>query len=225
VQDTAIASTIDHTLLKPDATADAIAELCREAVHWRFATVCINPCWVPFAVDRLAGDEIAVATVCGFPLGASATAVKAAEARLAFQQGAREVDMVLSLGAARMGDWGAVEADIAAVVAEAPEERCLVKVILECALFDAGAIEEAARRAVAGGAAFVKTSTGFLGGGATVEDVELLKRTVAPTARVKASGGIRTLEQARAMIAAGADRLGTSSGVAIMSEAVAQRGS
>jgi len=218
--DDRIASTIDHTILKPEAAADDIIALCREAAHWSFAAVCVNPCWVPLAVSELAAGDVVVATVCGFPLGAGATVIKAAEARLAFEQGAGEVDMVLSLGAARAGDWQAVEADIAAVVAEATGSGSLVKVILECSMLDENAKEEATRRAVAAGAAFVKTSTGFLGGGATIADVKLLKRVAAGRARVKASGGIRTLDQARAMIKAGADRLGTSSGVSIMNELV-----
>ncbi|RMF86066.1 MAG: deoxyribose-phosphate aldolase, partial [Nitrospirae bacterium] len=154
--------------------------------------------------------------VCGFPLGASATAVKAEEAGLAAAAGAREIDMVQNIGWAKGGDWGAVEEDIAAVVAAASAHGAEVKVILECGLLDDAEKEEAVRRAVAAGAAWVKTSTGFLAGGATVHDVALLARTAAGRARVKAAGGIRTVGQARAMLAAGAARLGTSSGVAIV---------
>ncbi len=212
-----IARTIDHTLLKPEAGPDAIDVLCREALEWGFAAVCVNPCWVSRAARALEGSGVAVATVCSFPLGAGLTETKAAEAAASVAAGAREVDMVLNIGLARSGLWDQVEQDIAAVVRAAGD--ALVKVILECGLLDDTQKEEAARRAVAAGAAFVKTSTGFLAGGATVHDVALLKRVIDGRAEVKASGGIRSLGQARAMLAAGASRLGTSSGVTIMEEA------
>ncbi len=214
-----LARAIDHTLLKPEAGPEAIARLCEEARRWGFAAVCVNPVWVADAVRALEGTSVAVATVCGFPLGATTTAVKVAEAEEAARAGAAEIDMVLRIGHALAGLWDAVEADIAAVVEAAAGHGASVKVILECGLLDDGTKAEAARRAVGAGAAFVKTSTGFLAGGATVHDVALLKRAVAGRARVKASGGIRNLGQARAMLAAGADRLGTSSGVAILEEA------
>ena len=211
-----LAATIDHTLLRPEATRDDVRRLCEEAVRLGFAAVCVNPCRVAEARRWTDRSEVAVATVCGFPLGASRSAVKAAEAARGADEGATEVDMVIAVGAVKDGDWAAVVADIAAVVAAAGEAA--VKVILECGLLDDAEKRTAAVAAVDGGAAFVKTSTGFLAGGATVEDVALLKRAVAGRARVKASGGIRTLGRARAMLAAGADRLGTSSGVAIMEE-------
>ncbi len=211
-----LARYIDHTLLRPEATAADIDRLCDEAREWRFAAVCVNPCWVERAVARLEGSGVAVATVCGFPLGAALTEIKAAEAARAAAAGAREIDMVQNLGWARAGEWAAVERDVAAVVAAAAAHGAEVKVILECGLLSDGEKEEAARRAVAAGAAWVKTSTGFLAGGATVHDVALLARTVAGRARVKAAGGIRTVGQARAMLAAGASRLGTSAGVAIV---------
>jgi len=215
---TTLARCIDHTLLAPDATASDVRRLCGEALRSGFAACCVNPRWVSLAARELAGSRVAVASVCGFPLGANATSVKASEARLAVEEGAREVDMVMALGAARAGRWDEVEADVAAVVAQCRAGGAAVKVILECGLFDDETVAEAARRAVAAGAAFVKTSTGFLGSGATVERVRLLRSVVGDRAGVKASGGIRTLEAARAMLAAGADRLGTSSGMAIVEE-------
>ncbi len=214
-----LARTIDHTLLAPEAGPEGIDRLCKEARVWGFAAVCVNPVWVPRATAALDGTAVGVAAVCGFPLGATTTACKAAEAAGAARDGASEIDMVLRIGHARAGLWDEVEADIRAVVEAAGEHGATVKVILECGLLDDEAKTEAAVRAVAAGAAFVKTSTGFLAGGATVHDVALLRRAVDGKARVKASGGIRTLGQARAMLAAGADRLGTSSGVAILEEA------
>ncbi len=214
-----LARTIDHTLLRPEAGPEAIDTLCREAMQWGFAAVCVNPCWVPRAARLLDGSGVAVATVCSFPLGAGLPEAKAAEAAAAVAAGAAEVDMVLNIGLARSGLWDEVERDVAGVVRAAAGGGALVKVILECGLLQDDQKQEAARRAVAAGAAFVKTSTGFLAGGATVHDVALLKRVVEGRAQVKASGGIRSLGQARAMLAAGASRLGTSSGVAIMEEA------
>ncbi len=214
-----LALAIDHTLLKPEAGPDAIDQLCAEARELGFAAVCVNPYWVSRAVAALAGSPVGVATVCGFPLGATSTQSKKAEATRAVQDGATEVDMVLNLGLAHAGLWEEAEEDMAAVVGAARDGGASVKVILECGLLDDAQKEEAALRAVAAGAAFVKTSTGFLAGGATVHDVALLARTVAGRARVKASGGIRSLGQARAMLASGAARLGTSYGVVIMEEA------
>ncbi len=217
-----IAGFIDHTLLKPEAGPDAIGRLCQEARRYRFAAVCVNPIWVPLAADQLADTPVRVASVCGFPLGATPTSVKAFEAEQAMRDGAREIDMVISIGDAKTGRWGRVQEDIASVAARVHDGNGLLKVILECGLLTDLEKEEAARRAVAGGADFVKTSTGFLAGGATVEDVALLKRVVGAHTGVKAAGGIRTLGQARAMLAAGASRIGTSSGVRIMEEAEAR---
>lgn len=213
-----LAATIDHTLLRPEAGADDIRRVCAEAVEWGFAAVCVNPVWVATAVEAVAGSSVRVATVCGFPLGANETEVKIEEARRAMARGAREVDMVQSLGAACAGRWDVVEADVAAVAEIVHGHGGELKVILECGLLDDDRKRESARRAVSAGADWVKTSTGFLAGGATAADVELLYETVRGAARVKASGGIRTVADARVMLAAGAERLGTSSGVTIVRE-------
>ncbi len=219
----AVASTIDHTLLKAVGTERGVTDLCAEARKYGFASVCVNPCWVPLCAAELAGTEVMVCTVVGFPLGANASAVKAEEARLAVREGAHEVDMVINIGAAKSGDWSFVEADIAAVAQAARSVRpeTTVKVIIEtCYLTDAEKVKacEAAIRAKAN---FVKTSTGFGTGGATAEDVRLMKKTVeAAGLKVKASGGIRTLSDAMTMLEAGADRIGASSGVTIINEIV-----
>ena len=218
-----IAAFIDHTLLKPEAGPDAIGRLCEEARRYRFAAVCVNPIWVPLAADLLADTPVRVDSVCGFPLGATPTPVKVFEAAQAMRDGAREVDMVISIGDAKAARWGRVQEDIAGVATRVHESDGLLKVILECGLLTQPEKEEGARRAAAAGADFVKTSTGFLAGGATVEDVALLKRVVGAGVGVKAAGGIRSLGQARAMLAAGASRLGTSSGVRIMEEAAKHR--
>lgn len=209
----ALAARIDHTLLRPDARLDEISALCREAMTYGFASVCVNPCYVALCRERLRGSGVAVCTVAGFPLGASETHVKAFEARRAVEDGAREIDMVLNLGALKSLDLDTVYNDIAAVVrAAAPAD---VKVIIEtCLLF-----EEEKRAACAliaeAGAAFVKTSTGFLGAGATAEDVRLLKQAGSGL-RVKAAGGIRTTAAALALLEAGADRLGCSASVEVV---------
>jgi deoxyribose-phosphate aldolase len=216
-----IASFIDHTLLKPEAGPEQIRRLCEEARRWAFAAVCVNPVWVPLAADLLAGSGVRVASVCGFPLGANPTAVKVFEAGEALREGAAEIDMVMSIGDAKAGRWGRVMEDVAAVAQRVHEADGVLKVILECGLLTDTEKEQAARNAVRAGADFVKTSTGFLAGGATVEDVALLRRVVGTAVGVKAAGGIRTLGQARAMLAAGASRLGTSSGVRIVEEAAA----
>ena len=211
-----LAKTIDHTLLKASATEQAIRELCAEARKYGFASVCVNPTWVELCARELAGTEVAVCTVIGFPLGANASEIKAAEARLAVAQGALEVDMVINLGAAKSGDWKAVEEDIRGVVKAAGGST--VKTIIEtCYLTDAEKVKacEAAARA---GARFVKTSTGFGTGGASVEDVRLLRKTVGDKLQVKASGGIRSYHDAILMLDAGADRIGASSSIAIVSE-------
>lgn len=211
-----LAKTIDHTLLKAVGTEAQVRELCAEARKHGFASVCVNPVWVPLCTRELAGSEVLVCTVIGFPLGANRSETKAAETRQAVAEGADEVDMVIHLGAAKAGDWKAVEEDIRAVVKAAGTAR--VKVIIEtCYLTDDEKVKacEASARA---GAHFVKTSTGFGTGGATVEDVRLMRKTVGDKLEVKASGGIRTCEDALRMLEAGADRIGASSGVAILGE-------
>jgi len=190
-----------------------LERLCAEARFYGFAAVCVLPRWLPLAVQALAGSRVAPGTVVGFPLGANAPSIKAAEATWAVDHGARELDMVMALGALREGEDRAVEEDIAGVV-RAAGPHALVKVILETALLTPAEIERAVRLSVAGGAAFVKTSTGFFGG-ATVDAVRLMRQVAPPTVGVKASGGIRTLTEALAMIQAGANRIGTSSAVAI----------
>ena len=212
-----LAKTIDHTLLKAIGTADQVRELCAEARKFGFASVCVNPVWVPLCAKELAGTGVMVCTVIGFPLGANQSEIKAAEARLAVAQGAHEVDMVINIGAAKAGNWKTVEEDIGAVVAAAAG-KAKVKVIIEtCYLSDAEKAKacEAAQRA---GADFVKTSTGFGTGGATPEDVKLMKKAVGGKLQVKASGGVRTYHDAILMLDAGADRIGASSGVAIIAE-------
>jgi len=212
-----LAKTIDHTLLKAIGTADQVRELCAEARKFGFASVCVNPVWVPLCTKELAGSGVMVCTVIGFPLGANQSEIKAAEAKLAVAQGAHEVDMVINIGAAKAGDWKTVEEDIGAVVAAAAG-KAKVKVIIEtCYLSDAEKAKacEAAQRA---GADFVKTSTGFGTGGATPEDVKLMKKAVGGKLQVKASGGVRTYHDAILMLDAGADRIGASSGVAIIAE-------
>jgi deoxyribose-phosphate aldolase len=205
---------LDHTLLKPEATQTQIEALCDEGRRYAVKAVCVNGAWTDVCADRLAGSGVAVAVVAGFPLGAMATAAKAEEARLAVNGGAGEVDMVLSLGAAKAGEWRAVEADVRQVVDAAGP--ALVKVILETAALTPTEIAAACEAAVRGGAAFVKTSTGFHpAGGATIEAVALMRRTVGPELGVKASGGNRSIEAAVAMLQAGADRIGTSSTAAM----------
>lgn len=205
---------IDHTLLKPEATVEQVRTLCQEAEQYRFAAVCVNPAFVDLAAHLLAGTGVKVATVIGFPLGATLPEVKAAETKAVIARHADEVDMVINLGAAKTGAWDAVEADIRAVV-DAAEGRT-VKVILETCLLTNEEKKLACHAAVKAGAHFVKTSTGFSTGGATLDDIRLMREAVGNSAKIKASGGIRTREQAAAMIAAGADRIGTSAGAAIV---------
>lgn len=211
-----IAKMIDHTLLKPEATKEQIIRLCHEAKRHGFASVCINPTWVKTAAHELSGTDVLVCTVIGFPLGATTSETKAFETNNAIENGAREVDMVINIGALKSGDVELVERDIRAVV-EAAAGKALVKVIIETSLLSDEEKVRACQLAVKAGAGYVKTSTGFSGGGATVEDVALMRRTVGDKAGVKASGGIRDRETAEAMIEAGATRIGTSSGVAIIS--------
>jgi len=211
-----LAKFIDHTLLKPDADADEIDVLCDEALEYGFASVCINPTWVKRSAERLRGSSVKVCTVIGFPLGANTPEMKAMEARRALRDGAREVDMVINVGALKSGMHAVVRSDIEKVVDAAHEVGAICKVILETALLTdeekviASALAKQAR------ADFVKTSTGFAGGGATVYDVALMRETVGPDMGVKASGGVRTLEDAEDMIAAGATRIGASAGVQIV---------
>jgi deoxyribose-phosphate aldolase len=206
---------IDHTILKPDATTADIVKLCAEAVKYRFAAVCINPCHVVTAVQELRGTPVKVCTVIGFPLGATTSAVKAFEAAEAVAAGAAEVDMVLNIGALKGGDEAYILADIAAVVEAA--RGSTVKVILETALLTEEEKVLACRLAQKAGAHYVKTSTGFGPGGATAGDIRLMRETVGPAMGVKASGGVRTREAALEMIDAGATRIGTSSGITILS--------
>lgn len=214
----ALAGFIDHTLLRADATAAEIDRLCAEALEHGFASVCVNGAWVARCAERLRGSSVAVCAVAGFPLGAMASAAKAGEARVALDDGAREIDVVAHLGALKAGDDDLVVRDLAAVAAVCRERRALLKVILETALFDDAGKARAAGLAVRAGADFVKTSTGFGPGGATLADVALLRRTVGPRIGVKASGGIRDAATARAMLAAGATRLGTSASAAIVAQ-------
>lgn len=212
-----LAKYIDHTLLKPEASAEDIDELCAEAREYKFASVCINPTWVKRAADSLRGTEVVTCTVIGFPLGASTTAIKAMEARRALREGAREVDMVLNVGALKSGNYEQVREDIAQVAEAAHEVGGLCKVILETALLTDEEKVVASSLARDAKADFVKTSTGFGSGGATVYDVALMRETVGPDMGVKASGGVRTLEDVEDMIAAGASRIGASAGVQIVS--------
>ena len=211
-----IAALIDHTLLRPDAARDDIARVCAEALKHGFASVCINPFWVPFVAAQLAGSPVKVCTVVGFPLGATLTAAKVAETDAALRAGAQEIDMVLNIGALRSGDNETVASDIRAVVEVAHRAGAIVKVILETALLDDNQKTTACRLAKEAGADFVKTSTGFGPAGATEHDVALMRAAVGPAIGVKASGGIRTIEDLRKMVAAGANRIGASASVKIV---------
>ena len=206
---------IDHTLLKADATTAQIKELCAEARQYDFASVCVNSCHVPLAAKELEGSEVKVCCVVGFPLGACLTGAKAFEAALAVERGAREVDMVINIGAAREGNWELVEQDIREV-AEACHPGAILKVIIETCLLTDEEKKEACLCAKRAGADFVKTSTGFSTGGATPQDVALMRKAVGPDMGVKAAGGVRCKEDAQKMINAGATRLGTSAGVKLM---------
>ena len=211
-----LASYIDHTLLKADATEAQITRLCEEAREHRFASVCVNPRWVALCAQLLAGSGVRVCTVIGFPLGASSSAIKAAETRQAVADGADELDMVISVGDLKAGNYEFVRTDIRGVV-KAAEGRT-VKVIIEACLLTDEEKSLACKLARAAGADFVKTSTGFSTGGATVADVKLMRAAVGPNFGVKAAGGIRTRQDALAMIEAGANRIGASAGIAICAE-------
>jgi deoxyribose-phosphate aldolase len=214
-----IAHYIDHTLLKPDATVEQITQLCHEALKYNFASVCINPTNVKLAAQLLKGSPIDVCTVVGFPLGATPPEVKGFETQQALNDGATEVDMVINIGALKSGNDALVERDIATVCRISHHSRAICKVILETVLLTDEEKIRACRIAKQAGADFVKTSTGFGGGGATVHDITLMRQTVGPTLGVKASGGIRSLADAESMIAAGATRIGASAGVKIVQEA------
>jgi len=217
--ESALAQLIDHTLLKPDATQDQIAQLCYEARKHSFAAVCVNPTHVKLCAQLLKGSPVHVCTVVGFPLGATPPEVKAFEAQQALDDGATEVDMVINVGALKSKDYALVERDIATVARTSHAGGAILKVIIEAALLTDEEKVKACQLAKAAGADYVKTSTGFGPGGATVHDVELMRRTVGPELGVKAAGGIRSYEDAKAMVAAGATRIGASAGVRILQEA------
>ena len=211
-----LAGTIDHTLLKPDATAAQILKLCDEAKQYHFASVCVNPSRIALAAKALEGSDVTPCCVVGFPFGAIPSESKAAETAVAVRNGAREVDMVIDLGAAKDGNWDYVQADIAGVKAACGAAK--LKVIIEACLLTDEEKVQACLAAKAAGADFVKTSTGYSKSGATVADVALMRRTVGGDMGVKAAGGIHTREEALAMIEAGANRIGASSGIAIVSD-------
>ena len=212
-----IAAMIDHTLLKPEATPAQIEKLCAEAAEYHFASVCVNPVYIPLAARLLKGTGVKVCCVVGFPLGAIAPEQKPAEAASCAAMGAEELDMVIHVGAAKAGDWALVQRDIEGVVKAAAGHT--VKVIIETCLLTDEEKVKACEAAKAAGAHFVKTSTGFSTGGATTHDIALMRKTVGPEMGVKASGGIRDYETAMAMIEAGANRIGASAGIAIVAAA------
>ena len=213
-----VATVIDHTLLKPDASEKDVERLCQEAAEFRFATVCVNPTWVAFCASRLKGTPVGVCAVVGFPLGATTADVKHFETRRVIFDGAREVDMVINIGALKSGSLAVVERDIEAVTGPCRDCGVTSKVIIEAALLTDEEKITACTLAKAAGADFVKTSTGFGPGGATVADVQLMRRVVGAEMGVKAAGGVRDLEGLKAMVAAGASRVGASAGVRIVQE-------
>jgi deoxyribose-phosphate aldolase len=215
-EDKSLSGLIDHTLLKPDATADKVAQLCFEAKKYHFASVCVNPSFVKLCADLLKGTDVKVCTVIGFPLGATSTEVKVFETKNAIENGATEIDMVMNIGALKAGENETVARDIHEVVEAAHSAGALLKVIIETALLTDEEKVIACLLAKEAGADFVKTSTGFSGGGATVHDVALMRKAVGPDLGVKASGGIHSTEEAEQMIAAGATRIGASAGVKIV---------
>lgn len=215
-QDMSLGKMIDHTLLKPDATPDQIAQLCFEARKHGFASVCINPAWVKLCAQLLAGSPVKICTVIGFPLGATAPEVKVFECQHALEHGATEIDMVINIGALKARDLELVAKDIRGVVAAAHARGAIVKVIIEAVLLSEEEKTIACLLSKEAGADFVKTSTGFAGGGATVHDVALMRRVVGPDMGVKAAGGVRTYADAESMIKAGATRIGASAGVKIL---------
>ncbi len=218
-----VAGMIDHTLLKPDATKTEIETLCREAKEFGFASVCVNPTWVATCARLMRGGPVAVCSVVGFPLGATTADTKQYETRRAIFDGAREIDMVINVGALKSGDLHLVESDIRAVTSACREANVLSKVIIETALLTDEEKVTACTLAKAAAADFVKTSTGFGPGGATAEDVALMRRVVGEDMGIKASGGVRTLEGVKAMVAAGATRIGASAGVRIVQQSRGQQ--
>jgi len=224
MQSSDLARLIDHTILKPEAKFAEIETLCEEARRYSFASVCVNPFWVTAAATALEGSIVKVCTVIGFPLGANRTETKVAEANLAVQQGAQELDMVLNIGALKSGIEQVVANDIRAVADAAHSGQAILKVILETCLLTDAEKELACRIAVDCGADFVKTSTGFSKSGATADDISLMRRVVGPEIGVKASGGIRTYDDALRMVAAGATRIGASASVAIVTGAPSTSG-
>jgi deoxyribose-phosphate aldolase len=219
--DPSIAALIDHTILKPEATAEDVRKLCREAVRFSFASVCVNPYWVPLVAAELKGSPVKVCTVVGFPLGANSTEIKVAETVTAIRVGAQEIDMVINIGELRGGNYDVVRGDIQAIVEVAHRGGAIVKVIIETALLDDNQKLMACSLAKFAKADFVKTSTGFSTHGATAHDVALMRMAVGPGMGVKASGGIRTLDDLRTMAAAGASRIGASASVKIVESTAA----
>lgn len=215
-EDPSLARMIDHTILKPDATPDQIAQLCYEARKYEFASVCVNPTHVKMCAELLRGSPVKVCTVIGFPLGASSTAVKVFETETALRDGATEIDMVINIGALKGKDYELVAKDINGVVRMAHASGALVKVIIETALLTDEEKEIASLLSKEAGADFVKTSTGFSGGGATAEDIALIRGTVGPEMGIKASGGVKSFEDAQRMVMSGATRIGASAGVKIV---------
>jgi deoxyribose-phosphate aldolase len=218
-----VAGMIDHTLLKPDATRTDIERLCREAAEFHFATVCVNPTWVASCAALLRGTGVGVCSVVGFPLGATTADVKHYETRRAIFDGASEIDMVINIGALKSGDLQVVERDIEAVVSPCLEARVISKVIIEAALLTDDEKITASALSKAAAADFVKTSTGFASGGATAADVALMRRVVGADMGIKAAGGVRDYEGLKAMVAAGATRVGASAGVKIVQESTGQK--
>jgi deoxyribose-phosphate aldolase len=213
-----LAARLDHTLLRPDCTEAQITQLCHEARQHGFASACVPPCYVPLAARALSGAGVAVCTVIGFPLGYNSPRVKFREAEIALGEGATELDLVLNVSALKSGNWDAVRAEVEDIADLCDVNDALLKVIIETALLTEEEMETAARLCAEAGANFVKTSTGFASRGASVADVELLRRVLPPEVRIKASGGIRTRAQALALLAAGADRLGTSNSLVIIED-------
>ena len=211
-----LAKYIDHTLLKQVATEADIAKLCAEANEHSFASVCVNPCRVPCAAAALANSDVKVCCVTGFPLGATPKSVKLAETRWCLENGAEEIDTVMNIGEAKAGNWSYIEEELRQIANLAHENNAILKVIFENCLLEKDEIKVACETAIRAGGDFVKTSTGFAEGGATVEDVKLMSETVAGVCGVKAAGGVRNAEDARIMIDAGATRIGTSAGVVIV---------
>jgi deoxyribose-phosphate aldolase len=222
--DPSIAASIDHTILRADATREDVVKVCQEARKYSFASVCVNPYWVPLVSQQLSGSPVKVCTVIGFPLGANATETKRAEAETAIRVGAQEIDMVINIGALKSGDHEIVKLDIQAVVEASHRNGAIVKVIIETALLDDNQKAVACTLAKMAGADFVKTSTGFAASGATAHDVSLMRMVVGPKIGVKASGGIRTLEDLQQMRAAGATRIGASASVKIVEAVAGQAG-